>query len=74
MKRRLIDGSLGGAAFDVFEREPPIDHELLGLPVVLATPHIGGSSEEAVLAMGRAAIAGLAHSRSAAELLEVLQL
>jgi len=32
---------------------------LLGLPNVLATPHIGGSAEEAVLAMGRAAISGL---------------
>ncbi len=26
---------------------------------MLATPHIGGSADEAVLAMGRAAIAGL---------------
>jgi D-3-phosphoglycerate dehydrogenase len=39
--------------------EPPEDLELLRLPNFLATPHIGGSSEEAVLAMGRAAIQGL---------------
>ncbi|MEN8115241.1 MAG: phosphoglycerate dehydrogenase, partial [Actinomycetota bacterium] len=39
--------------------EPPDDHELLCLPNFLATPHIGGSSDEAVLAMGRAAIRGL---------------
>ena len=39
--------------------EPPEDLELLRLPNFLATPHIGGSSEEAILAMGRAAIKGL---------------
>ena len=50
---------LAGAAFDVFATEPPEDGELLRLPNFLATPHIGGSSEEAILAMGRAAIEGL---------------
>ena len=35
------------------------DHALLRQPTFLGTPHIGGSTEEAVLAMGRAAIAGL---------------
>ncbi len=59
LKAMLMDGRLGGAAFDVFAVEPPEDHELLRLPSMLALPHIGGSAEEAVLAMGRAAIAGL---------------
>ena len=63
LKQLLKDGHLAGAAFDVFATEPPEDLELLQLPNFLATPHIGGSSEEAVLAMGRAAIRGLDENR-----------
>jgi len=59
LKRMLMEGRLAGAGFDVFAAEPPEDLELLRLPNFLATPHIGGSSEEAILAMGRAAIQGL---------------
>ncbi|AVM75604.1 phosphoglycerate dehydrogenase [Magnetospirillum gryphiswaldense] len=59
LKSLLVDGHLGGAAFDVFAAEPPTDPDLLRLPNMLALPHIGGSAEEAVVAMGRAAIAGL---------------
>lgn len=59
LKKMLKDGRLSGAAFDVFANEPPSDTELLSLPNFLVTPHIGGSSYEAILAMGRAAIDGL---------------
>ncbi|MCB0307242.1 MAG: phosphoglycerate dehydrogenase, partial [Calditrichaeota bacterium] len=59
LKRMLIEGRLSAAGFDVFATEPPEDLDLLQLPNFLATPHIGGSSEEAILAMGRAAIRGL---------------
>jgi len=59
LKHMLREGLLAAAAFDVFATEPPEDHELLTLPNFLATPHIGGSAQEAIVAMGRAAIDGL---------------
>ena len=59
LKNMLLNNRLAGAAFDVFLVEPPQDQELLSLPNFLVTPHIAGSSQEAILAMGRAAIEGL---------------
>jgi D-3-phosphoglycerate dehydrogenase len=59
LKAALLRRQLAGAAFDVFTTEPPVDAELLSLPAFLGTPHIGASTNEAALAMGRAAIAGL---------------
>ncbi len=53
----LEGGHIAGAALDVFEQEPPTDAALLTHERLVGTPHIGGNSEEAVLAMGRAAIA-----------------
>jgi len=55
----LTAGSLAGAGIDVFATEPPRGNPLLELSQVVVSPHIGGSTEEAILAMGRAAIAGL---------------
>jgi len=59
----LSSGHLAGAACDVFQLEPDANPELLALPAFLGTPHIGGSTAEAQLAMGRAAITGLEHAQ-----------
>lgn len=59
----LERGHLAGAACDVFALEPDANPRLLSLPTFLGTPHIGGSTQEAQLAMGRAAIDGLENAR-----------
>ena len=56
LKQALKDGTIAGAALDVYESEPPADRELLGLPNLFCTPHIGGNADEAVMAMGMSAI------------------
>ncbi len=55
---RIREGKLLGAAIDVFPEEPksnnePFLSELRGLPNVILTPHIGGSTQEAQENIGR---------------------
>jgi D-3-phosphoglycerate dehydrogenase len=52
-------GRIEGAYLDVLQDEPIISSKLASNPRIVLTPHIGGSAEEAILAMGRAAIDGL---------------
>jgi phosphoglycerate dehydrogenase-like enzyme len=55
----LARDRLAGAGLDVLADEPPIDSVLLTHPKVFVTSHVAASTEEAVYAMGRAAIEGL---------------
>ena len=52
LRRNIESGHIAGAAIDVFPEEPKargeeFRSELRGLPNVILTPHIGGSTEEA---------------------------
>jgi D-3-phosphoglycerate dehydrogenase len=54
----LKSGNIGGAAVDVYPTEPESNSDgfetpLRGLPNVILTPHVGGSTEEAQEAIGR---------------------
>jgi D-3-phosphoglycerate dehydrogenase len=42
----IESGHIGGAALDVFQQEPTMDHRLQSLPQVIATPHIAASTRE----------------------------
>ena len=59
LKKALQDKKIAGAAIDVYVEEPPSDKELLSLPNLICTPHIGGNAREAVEAMGMSAISHL---------------
>jgi D-3-phosphoglycerate dehydrogenase/glyoxylate/hydroxypyruvate reductase A len=51
LRALLDDGQLGGAALDVFEREPPPPaHWVWRHPRVIATPHIAGEARDEVVA------------------------
>jgi len=55
----LKNGKPGVAAFDVLAQEPPEEFDLINHDHFLISPHIGGSTEESIFAMGIAAIDGL---------------
>jgi D-3-phosphoglycerate dehydrogenase len=64
LAQAIASGRVGGAAVDVYPDEPETNSDeflspLRGLPNVILTPHIGGSTEEAQEAIGREVSAAL---------------
>jgi glyoxylate reductase len=55
----LASGRLGGAALDVYEREPEVSEGLLACENVVLAPHLGSSTVEARLEMGELCVAAL---------------
>jgi lactate dehydrogenase-like 2-hydroxyacid dehydrogenase len=55
----LQRGELAGAALDVFEREPVVTEELLGMENVVLTPHIASATHATRLAMGMLVVSAL---------------
>ncbi|HET7037536.1 MAG TPA: phosphoglycerate dehydrogenase [Thermomicrobiaceae bacterium] len=49
----LTSGQVAAAGVDVYPQEPARESPLFGLPNVVLTPHLGGSSREALAAVGR---------------------
>ncbi|WP_100415127.1 phosphoglycerate dehydrogenase [Mumia flava] len=66
LRQHIESGHIAGAAVDVFPVEPkkqgdPFESDLRGLPNVILTPHVGGSTMEAQQDIGRF-VSGKLHS------------
>ena len=55
----LRDGSIAGAALDVFEHEPVVSEALLAMENVVLTPHIASATRDTRMAMGMLVVSAL---------------
>ena len=62
-----MEKTLRGVALDVLAVEPPLSTKITEYDNVLVTPHIGGSTEEAIIKMGISAIEGLDKNKNVSE-------
>lgn len=56
LAKAIKDGKLAGAGLDVFEREPAVNPDLVGLPNVILLPHMGSATVEGRVEMGEKVI------------------
>jgi len=58
----LQNGKLRGAGLDVFDAEPDVNPELVGMENVVLTPHIASATMEAREKMGNLAVDAILNS------------
>lgn len=68
----LRSGHLQGAALDVFDNEPNIDPELIGMPNVITTPHIASATNEARFAMTNLAVSAILNTFASKEPINIV--
>jgi len=56
LAKAIRAGELAGAGLDVFEREPAVNPDLVGLPNVILLPHMGSATVEGRIEMGEKVI------------------
>ncbi|MEM7493695.1 MAG: D-glycerate dehydrogenase, partial [Pseudomonadota bacterium] len=56
LARAILANELAGAGLDVFEREPEVNPDLVGLPNVILLPHMGSATIEGRVEMGEKVI------------------
>ena len=56
LARCIKSGKIAGAGLDVFEREPHVNPDLIGLPNVILLPHMGSATTEGRVEMGEKVI------------------
>jgi phosphoglycerate dehydrogenase-like enzyme len=70
LKKALEEGKIAGAGLDVFWNEPFDPNDPIFEQNVIATPHIGGSTERSLLGIGRAVACNIDRLRNGETLMD----